>query len=95
MKIKMTNCNKIIFILLVISFVLLICVCDSNLLIERFVNVEDCNGDDFIVVNIETPQYKIEKAEGCVEAFGAVSKSSRCTGSEKTENAADCSVVYY
>lgn len=95
MKIKMTNCNKIIFILLVISFVLLICVCDSNLLIERYGNVEDCNRDDFTVLNRETPQYKIKKAEVCVEAFGAFSKSSRCTGSEKTKNAANCSIVYY
>ena len=69
MKLEMTNCNKFILAILVITFISLVYIYNSNLLIENFYNMASCNDEKFKVYNICDSESMVKKYGDCIGSF--------------------------
>lgn len=70
MKIKIANFNKIIFVLLVITFILLLHLYNRNVLIETYdLTACDCNNFKVLNINDFSNVNKISEIENCVSTY--------------------------
>lgn len=94
MKIKIANFNKIIFVLLVITFILLVHIYNRNVLIETY-DLDACGCDNFKVLNINdfSNVNKISEIENCVSTYIEKSGNSQYCNPDNTGHAHDCGYV--
>ena len=93
---KITNFNKIIFMLLTITFILLVYLYGNNTLIETY-DLENCDENRFKVINLNdmtNPAY-INEIEQCVSTYVEKSRDTVACIDNYTENQNDCGAVNY
>lgn len=95
MKMKMTNCNKFILAILVITFISLVYIYNSNLSIETFYNLAACNDEKFKVYNLYDSESMIQESGDCISSFTEFSMQPKNCTDNYSDNAQDCISLYF